>query len=585
MNINTRAHALLWLGRAPSLRVDVRFAPQSDQFVRLYDPKSQRYVQLYPLECHLAQIMNGHRGLDELTTIAQQFNSEITRDMVERLVINLNAAGLLSAPAGPRTAATGEPQTLLKWQTDQDGPFQREPILESSLDADWLGAATELRVVPSEIPAIEAFDFDADAATVLVSEIPGIETTPPPDAFAETALRPVEIPEAAPDEAAPDAEAPPADDAEAAPVEEQPIPTAEEMAAQEHEQEQLLNQERKRAWYQRRSVRFLAIVTVLTVIAAIIPYPLRITSDCTIFPTERIKVRSEIQGVLTEILVDEGQSVKKGDVIARIDDRALKSERMKALAEIEKFEAELSNLQKGRRPEEIQQQAAVLAARRTEAAFASKQAQRRNQMAREGIGSKQQAEDASRELQTKVRAVAEADAAMRLLKAGSRPEEIEAHVAVVKRARVELAYIDQKIAQTIIHSPIDGEILTPRFREHLNEAVEAGGLVCDIANMHRMRAEIYIPQRFVDVIAIGMPAIVKVESYPGRPFEGKVDFIAPAADEGEGRRVRVVVELDNKEGLLKSNMAGYGEVEAGDRSLLDLATRRITRWIRVRFLL
>ncbi len=137
---------------------------------------------------------------------------------------------------------------------------------------------------------------------------------------------------------------------------------------------------------------------------------------------------------------------------------------------------------------------------------------------------------------------------------------------------------------TIVRAPIDGEILTPRFREHINEGVEAGGLVCEIANTRRMRAEIFMPEREVDAIALGMPVIVKVESYPTRPFEGKVDFIAPMVD-GEDRRVRVVVELDNADGALKANMTGYGEVEAGDRSLLDLATRRLLRWIRVRFLL
>ncbi|HEX7840849.1 MAG TPA: efflux RND transporter periplasmic adaptor subunit, partial [Kofleriaceae bacterium] len=139
-------------------------------------------------------------------------------------------------------------------------------------------------------------------------------------------------------------------------------------------------------------------------------------------------------------------------------------------------------------------------------------------------------------------------------------------------------------AMTLVRAPIDGEILTPRFREHVLEGVEAGGLVCELANMRRMRAEIFTPEREVDAIALGMPAIVKVESYPTHPFEGVVDFIAPAVD-GDDRRVRVVVELDNAAGLLKANMTGYGEIETGDHPLLYLATRRVLRWIRVRYLL
>lgn len=359
-------------------------------------------------------------------------------------------------------------------------------------------------------------------------------------------------------------------------------PTPADIAAQE--QEELWRKEQGRPWHQRTWLRVVLVLAALTGIAAIVPYPLRITSECTVIPSERAKVRSELQGVIAEILIDEGHAVKKGEVIARLDDRALKADRLMVVADIDKIEAELAVLRQGHRREEILQQEAILAARRNEVEFAAKDADRRGQMARDGVGSPQAAEAASRDLETKRQAVAEAQAALRLLQAGSRPEEVAAHEAILKRARAELAYVDEKLAMTIVRAPIDGEILTPRFRERIHEGVEAGGLVCEIANTRRMHAEILTPERDVDAIERGMPAIVKVESYPTHRFEGKVDFIAPAVN-GDDKRVRVVVELDNTAGLLKANMTGYGEVEAGDHSLLHLATRRILRWIRVRYLL
>jgi len=293
-----------------------------------------------------------------------------------------------------------------------------------------------------------------------------------------------------------------------------------------------------------------------------VPYPLRITSECTLIPAERAKVRAELQGVISEILVDEGKSVKKGEVIARIDDRGLKAERLRVLAEISKVEAELATLRQGHRREELKQQEAVLNARRAEVAFAGKEARRRTQMAREGVGSSQAAESASREFETRRQAMAEAQAALKLLQAGSRPEEIAAHEALLERAKADLSYVDERLAMTVVRAPIDGEILTPRFRERIHEGVEAGALICEIANLRRMRAEVLVPERDVDAIALGMPTLVKVESYPTRPFEGTVEFIAPAV-EGEGKRVRVAVDLENSAGLLKSNMTGYGEIEAG----------------------
>jgi putative peptide zinc metalloprotease protein len=254
------------------------------------------------------------------------------------------------------------------------------------------------------------------------------------------------------------------------------------------------------------------------------------------------------------------------------------------LAEIDKIEAELATLRQGHRREELKQQEAVLAARSAELSFAGKEARRRTQMVHEGVGSRQAAETATRELETRRQAMAEAQAALKLLQAGSRPEEIAAHEAVLHRAQSELAYVDERLTMTVVKAPIDGEVLTPRFRERLHEGVEAGALICELANLRRMRAEVLVPEREVDAIELGMPTLVKVESYPTHPFEGKVGFIAPAV-EGDDKRVRIVVELENSAGLLKSNMTGFGEVEAGKRSVLHLATRRILRWIRVRYLL
>jgi multidrug resistance efflux pump len=398
-------------------------------------------------------------------------------------------------------------------------------------------------------------------------------------------VEPEAEPEAEPDAVPPQDAAParePSVEAAAEPVQEPEAPAPADIA--DDEQAALWRERQARAWHQRTWLRVLVGLAAVVGLAAIIPYPLRIISECTIIPGERARVRAELQGVLSEILVDEARAVKQGEVIARLDDRALKAERLKMLAEIDKIEAELATLRQGHRREELQQQEAVLAARRNEVEFAAKEADRRDEMAREGVGSRQAAEEASRALETRRRAVDEAQAALRLLQAGTRPEEIAAHEAVLKRARAELAYVDEKLAMTFVRAPVDGEILTPRFREHVHEGVEAGGLVCEIANTRRMRAEILVPERDVDAISLGMPAVVKVESYPTHRFEGKVDFIAPTVD-GDDKRVRVVVELDNAARLLKANMSGYGEVETGDHSLLHLATRRVLRWIRVRFLI
>jgi len=547
---------LAWLQAetyAPKLRLDVWMVPQEDTSFRMFDLGTSRFVQLHGLECHLAQMMDGQRNVNTLTEIAQQFNRAITRATVEHFIVEINGVGLLEH-SHPMDSSDRE----LVWQADESAGFVRRPIIAPS-------SVAPLRVVktgPQYVP-----DGLDDLATTIELGSRAEEDEQIEHALQEERqLRQRQQPQ----QEEPPQELPPAD----APQQEQPA---------QREQDELWNSVRKK-WYQRTWVRVLGVLALLVGTSAIVPYPLRITAECTIIPTERATVRSELPGVLAEIVVNEGQAVKKGDVIAHLDTRALKSERDKTVAEIDKLQADLSRLRHGHRPEEIEQARAALAARRTEADYAAKQARRGAEMLREGVGSKQAAEQSSRDLASRSRAIGEAEAALKLLEAGARPEEIAAQEAEVKRAQVELQFVDDKLAMSTIRAPIDGTILTPHFKEHVNAGVEAGGTVCEIANLTHMRAEILVPERDVDVIEVGMLATVKVESFPTHPFEGKVNFVAPIVDDKD-HRVRVVVDLDNAKAMLMSNMTGYGEVKTTDHSLLHLATRRFVRWIRVRFLL
>ena len=486
------------------LHPDVRIVPHEDLF-RIYGVRDDQFVTVGPVQLQIAQLMDGRHPLPHLLAIAQRTRPQFTAQVLEVLVADLRAAGLLAEELDE----LDEHDTVLAPYDDNLQDAAPNPFLRVVRDA------SPAAPIPAPAPEPEAPEGDAIAA---------------------------------------------------------------------QEQAELMSAATSRAWHQRRWVRVLLVVGVLVGAAAAIPYPLRVTSDCTLVPSERVKVRSEISGILSEILVTEGQSVAKGEIVAKLDDRQLHAERLKSQAEIDKVKAELETLRQGRRPEEIQQQAAIVAARRNEVAFAAKEARRRSQMLAQGVGSRQAAEQATRDLAVRQKAFDEADAGMRLLKAGSRPEEITAKVAVLKGAEAQLAFVEQKLTMTAIRAPIAGTILTPHFKERLNEGLEAGGLVVEIANTSTMRAEILVPEGEADAIEVGMPAIVKVESFPTRPFEGKVGFIAPVVDP-ETHRLRAVVEIDNANGLLKANMTGYGEIEAGKRSVLALATRRAIRWVRVRFLI
>lgn len=355
-------------------------------------------------------------------------------------------------------------------------------------------------------------------------------------------------------------------------------------AIAEQEQRQLWAAARSRPWLRRTWLRVLLLLAASLVLSLLIHYPLRVTAECQLVASERVTVRSELQGVISRVLADEGAVVHAGQVLVRLDERALVAERQSSVAALAKVEAELAALRKGHRQEELRRQQAILVARQKEQQFAAKEHQRSLELARAGVSSQQVAEAAERDLETKRQGVEEARAVLELLQAGTRPEELAAKEAELARARAELGYIEQKYTMLDVRSPIDGVVVTPRFRERRGEALEEGDLVCEVVSAAKMRAELLVPERELDAIELGQPVTVKVESYPSRSFEGKVEFIAPQVT-GSDKRVRIVATLDNSQGLLRVNMSGYGQIDAESRSLFHLATRRILRWIRVRYLL
>jgi multidrug resistance efflux pump len=616
--------------RVPRLRRDLRVVrhPSSPLF-RISDPRTGKFVELSELEHLIAQATDGEQSSDDLTSFARTYNPAITRKHIELLAMQLLQAGLLEdepiAPGYgkviplPTANHTADEFSTFRTQLVADlhrgdGPRRPEhprparqtpvPPARVSLprlrNEDDLSGGTHLGIGTDPFQALDRSTHPTAATGVIDDLDDTVLSSANPDALAESdgvpepvaepaglAELPVQARIEAPTRVPTDAPTEIPEVPDGAPPRPAPAPETAEKVEAEQEAVWKQTQAAKPRWYHRTSLRLLVVLAVLTTAASIIHYPLYVTSECTIIPNARAYVRSPIAGVLTEILVDEGTPVKKGDVIARLDDRHLVADRRKAKAETERIEAELERLRHGARREEISQKRAELEARRTAVEFALKEARRRAGMLQEGVGSKQAQEEAQLDLQIKQNAAYEAAAALRLVEAGSRPEEIAAREAELKRASAELEFIDQKLADmVVIRAPMDGVVLTPRFRERLNENVEAGGLVCEIADTRTVRAEIFVYEREADSIAVGMPVVVKVESYPLHPFEGQVGFIAPAVETRERTNViRVVTTLDNRDRLLRQDMTGYGEVECGKKSLLDLATRRLLRWIRVRFLL
>jgi Cu(I)/Ag(I) efflux system membrane fusion protein len=90
--------------------------------------------------------------------------------------------------------------------------------------------------------------------------------------------------------------------------------------------------------------------------------------------------------------------------------------------------------------------------------------------------------------------------------------------------------------------------------------VQPGAVLFEIAGLSTVWAWIEIPERDLGRTAIGQPASLEVNAFPGERFAGKVGFLAPTVD-ATTRTLRARIELPNKDGRLRPGMSGQATIE------------------------
>ena len=226
------------------------------------------------------------------------------------------------------------------------------------------------------------------------------------------------------------------------------------------------------SWYQRTWTRRLAYVggvAIFLMILHLIPYPLYVTERCIVTPTDRFYVRAQVEGLIVETLVREGDWVEAGEPIARLDDRDISYAEKQAKAEVDRLATNLEKVKNGNRIEEIQRVQAQVATWKQEVSFAQIENNRQRSLSAQGVASQADKDEARRDLAVKRSALAEARAELVLVEAGSRIEEFAVAKAALRGAQAKLEFYSKQKEFLTLTSPVAGHMLTPRFHERLHE--------------------------------------------------------------------------------------------------------------------
>lgn len=253
---------------------------------------------------------------------------------------------------------------------------------------------------------------------------------------------------------------------------------------------------------------------------------------------------------IAQVLVDEGDAVRAGQVLARLDTGRLLPKVQQAEARVAAQQAALLRLKNGTRPEETAQARAMLASAQAEAANAHSQYERLKGIGESSDGravSKQELDAAAAAARMGDAQVENTRKALDLAVAGPRQEDIEQATAQLQASEAELALLRRQLSDAELIAPTDavvrnrlmepGELATPQ-RPVLSLAIAAPKWV---------RA--YVPETALGRVRLGMPAQITIDSYPDAPLDGSVGFISSMAEftpktvQTEDLRTALVYEL------------------------------------------
>jgi HlyD family secretion protein len=251
-----------------------------------------------------------------------------------------------------------------------------------------------------------------------------------------------------------------------------------------------------------------------------------------------VNVSSKITDRVVSVLVDQGDTIKAGQVMARLDDTQYVPAVNQADATMRAAEAQLRDLLAGARPDEIEQLRARLASATATRALAERDFQRTKELFGKALISAQDMDRARQADDAATAAERDARHALDLaLHNWARKDQIEAARAQLQAAQAAVVVAREKLADTMIVSPLDGYVVS--------RDLEAGGIVnpgipiFKIADSRTAWVTVYVDERDTAGLAVGNPADITLRSFPGHVFSGRVARI-----QREGDRVTEQLAVD-----------------------------------------
>jgi HlyD family secretion protein len=236
----------------------------------------------------------------------------------------------------------------------------------------------------------------------------------------------------------------------------------------------------------------------------------------------------KVAGRVAERLVSEGDNVKAGQLVARLDDAEQKEQVALRRAELAGAEAALAELEAGSRPQEIAAAEATLRSAEADRDRARLDFTRQQELRGKEAISDREFEATQAQLKVAEARAIEAAERTKLVKEGPRVETIRQARARQDETRAALALAETQLENTKLLSPLTGVVLSHNIEP--GEYVSPGTPVITVADIAHMWVRAYLNQTDLGRIRHDQKVTVRTDTFPDKSYEGSISFISSEAE-------------------------------------------------------
>jgi HlyD family secretion protein len=238
--------------------------------------------------------------------------------------------------------------------------------------------------------------------------------------------------------------------------------------------------------------------------------------------SEEVRVSSELSGRLKRVNVEEGDRVKRGDVLAELENADYRARVASAEATVALRESELRRIVNGSRTEERREAEAAKQAAKAVLENAKSEAERRRNLAAKGVISRDEADRFERAYRVAQAEYEQASQHFALVDADAREEDRSRAEANVAEAHAQLEEARAVYEKSFIRAPIDGVILRKMRRTGESVSTQFDSPVLTMADDSVLRIRLDVDETDVAKLKPGQRAYVTADAYGDQKFEGKV---------------------------------------------------------------